>query len=124
MRRFGYYETVVMDFDGVIHSYESGWHEGQKITDIYDEPVEGIAKAIENLRFSGFKVVVVSSRCRKLSGRIAIRRWLKRYGITVDSVRRDKPPARCYVDDRAICFRGDCTNLVDNVRTFKSWLND
>lgn len=122
MKKFGFFETVVMDFDGVIHSYKSGWHEGQKITDIYDEPVQGIKETIINLRREGFKIVVVSSRCRTLFGRMAIRKWLKKYQIVVDAVQRDKPPARCYVDDRAICFCNDCKTLVHNIHNFQSWL--
>lgn len=122
MKKFGYFETIVMDFDGVIHSYKSGWHKGQKVTDIYDEPVEGIKETIANLREQGFAIVIVSSRCRTLFGRMAIKKWLKKYGIVVDAVQRDKPPARCYVDDRAICFSGDCLKLVDDVMNFKSWL--
>lgn len=50
--------TVVLDFDGVIHSYKSGW-KGAAI--IPDEPVPGIKEVIDELRES-FKVVIVSTR--------------------------------------------------------------
>lgn len=36
-------QTVVFDFDGVIHSYISGWKES---TTIPDPPVPGIAEAM------------------------------------------------------------------------------
>ena len=43
-------KTVVFDFDGVIHSYTSGW---QGVCLIPDEPVIGIKEAIESIREAG-----------------------------------------------------------------------
>ena len=40
-------KIVVMDFDGVIHSYKSGW---KGVTEIPDPPVEGVKEFIEELR--------------------------------------------------------------------------
>ena len=53
-------KTVVFDFDGVIHSYKSGW-QGENI--IPDPPVNGIKKAIDEIRSAGYEVIVVSTRC-------------------------------------------------------------
>ena len=50
--------TVVFDFDGVIHSYTSGW---KGTTEIPDPPVPGIREAIEHIRLAGYRVVVVSN---------------------------------------------------------------
>lgn len=57
-------QTVVFDFDGVIHSYISGW---QGITTIPDPPVPGIAEAIQNIR-KHYVVAVVSTRCSTPEG--------------------------------------------------------
>ena len=61
----GMNKTVVFDFDGVIHSYTSGW---QGVDVIPDAPVEGIETAIKCLRHYGYEVVVVSARCREPEG--------------------------------------------------------
>ena len=122
--RFNFYKTVVFDFDGVIHSYSSGWHDGQTSWEIFDPPTVGIREVIKKLRENGWSVVVVSARCSSLFGRIAIKKWLKKYDITVDAVLRDKIPAKCYVDDRAVCFDGEASNLFESITHFKSWIDE
>lgn len=54
-----YIPTVSFDFDGVIHSYRSGW-KGAAV--IPDPPVEGIKEVIEQLISDGLCVVICSSR--------------------------------------------------------------
>lgn len=110
-------KTVVFDFDGVIHSYVSGW---QGAATIPDPPVDGIKEVIDELR-KDYKVVVVSTRCYQEGGIEAIREYLSKYGIVVDDVTGEKPPAVVYVDDRAITFDGDTKGLVDKIRHFRPW---
>lgn len=111
-------KTVVFDFDGVIHSYTSGW---QGIDVIPDEPVDDIRGVINNIRNAGYEVVVVSTRCHKIAGIEAIHRWLEIHDIEVDFVMAEKPPAHVYIDDRAICFDGDVFSLLDKIERFKPW---
>lgn len=111
-------QTVVFDFDGVIHSYKSGWM-GANI--IPDPPVPGIGKAIADIREAGYEVVVVSARCATLGGYGAIRAWLMDNGIEVDGVKTEKPPAVAYIDDRAICFDGHPEKLLGRIKAFKPW---
>ena len=111
-------KTVVFDFDGVIHSYTSGW---QGIGVIPDPPVPGIKEAIAEIRSAGYEVVVVSSRCANHDGRVAIEEWLNHYGIEVDSICDVKPPAVVYIDDRAICFDGKPESLLPQIQSFKPW---
>lgn len=116
-----YKPTVVFDFDGVIHSYKSGW-KGAGV--IPDPVVPGIVEAIDHLRAHGYRVVVVSTRCATSEGMDAVKDYLTENRIAVDDVLAEKPPAICYVDDRAVCFRGNAGKLVDQIKTFRSWVED
>lgn len=115
-----YDHTVVFDFDGVIHSYKSGW---KGSTVIPDPPVEGIEGVLRELKQCGYNIVVSSSRCDNHGSLEAVNDWMLKYDLLqyVDLITNKKPPARCYVDDRAICFRGDTKNLVERIKHFEPW---
>lgn len=115
-------KTVVFDFDGVIHSYVSGW---KGIDNIPDPPVEGIKEVIDTIRREdGYRVAVVSTRCSEEKGKIAIQEYLKKHDIVVDYVLKEKPPAVVYIDDRAIRFNGKTDGLVDQIKGFKNWIEE
>lgn len=113
-------QTVVFDFDGVIHSYTSGW---QGVTAIPDPPVPGIAEALKEIHDAGYEVCVVSTRCQHLIGVEAIMDWLRLHELNkcVDRVLAEKPPAIVYIDDRAICFDGHPETLLGKIQNFKPW---
>lgn len=64
--------TVCVDFDGVIHSYESPWVSPHVIP---DAPVSG---ALEWLLKTSkkFDIAILSTRCKTWRGRRAMRRYL------------------------------------------------
>ncbi len=107
--------TVCLDFDGVIHSYQSGW-KGETV--IPDPPIHGVGRAIAKLR-QDYRVVVHSTRCSSEDGREAICDWLNRHGIEVDDVCMQKPPAFVYVDDRAVRFTGDWLETIELIHAFR-----
>lgn len=111
-------QTVVFDFDGVIHSYKSGWKGADLIP---DPPVPGIREAITEIRAEGYEVIVVSTRCATTEGYGAVRAWLIDHEIVVDDVRTEKPPAIVYIDDRAVCFDGHPEKLLGTIKAFKPW---
>lgn len=115
----GFRPTVVFDFDGVIHSYTSGWQGSDAL--IPDPPVPGIKEAIDHIRAAGYRVVVVSTRCRSVEGQYVIAQWLRENGIEVDNITPEKPPAVCYVDDRAIAFDGHPETLLERIVNFRPW---
>lgn len=115
-------KTICFDFDGVIHSYKSGW-KGFDV--IPDEPVDiiNMKKELTRLKDLGYKLVIFSSRCSDQNGRKAIKEWLFYWDLEAffDDVCESKPPAMAYVDDRAITFNGRWRDLTNEILTFKSW---
>jgi hypothetical protein len=107
--------TVCLDFDGVIHSYRSGWCGSEVIP---DPPIHGTREAIAQLR-KRYRVVVHSARCATDSGYEAVQAWLAKHNIEIDDVCRYKPPATIYVDDRAIPFRGDWQQTIGDIHDFR-----
>lgn len=112
-------KTVIFDFDGVIHSYKSGW---QGVDVIPDPPVPGIKEEIQRIRGAGYKVVVVSTRCYQTGGIAAIKNYLIDHDIGVDDVTWEKPPAIIQIDDRAICFDGNPEGLLEKIQEFQPWM--
>jgi hypothetical protein len=107
--------TVCLDFDGVIHSYRSGWCGAEVIP---DPPIHGTQQAIARLR-KRYRVVIHSARCASEAGYEAVKAWLQKHGVEVDDVCRFKPPAAIYVDDRAVPFRGDWQQTIADINEFR-----
>ena len=113
-------KTIVFDFDGVIHSYSSGWC---GVDNIPDPPVPGIGAALKEIHDAGYEIVVVSTRCASCDGLEAICEWIDRHDLDsyVDKVCKEKPPAIVYIDDRAICFDGQPETLLGKINNFRPW---
>ncbi len=108
-------QTICLDFDGVVHSYRSGW---QGETSIPDPPIHGTGDAIEFMR-KHYRVVIHSARCATEEGRNAIAAWLAKHRIEVDEICEHKPPALVYIDDRAIRFQGNWGDTISELSQFR-----
>jgi hypothetical protein len=114
--------TVAVDFDGVIHAYSRGWHDGT----IYDEPLPGAFDALRDL-MTTYAVMIHTTREPS-----QVARWIKRRsgieaswstdenrlgefwnGRDTILVTRRKLPALAYIDDRAIRFTSWDQALAD-----------
>lgn len=116
-------KTIAIDFDGVVHSYEKGWHDGT----VYGDAVEGAFSAIKALMDKGYCVYIFSCRdanqiVRWIQDRTGelhdepinyifkcqkIRFWVKTWNKPgVLGVTNRKLPAEAYIDDRGIRFEG------------------
>lgn len=122
---------LCMDFDGVIHSYESGW----KGADVISDPP--VPKAIEFLKQASkfFDIHIFSSRSNQKGGMEAMQNWLwkevtgEEYDdgsvmcpIWLLKIKwpKEKPAAFLTIDDRGYCFEGvfpDPKKLLE----FKPW---
>jgi len=70
---------------------------------------------LEALRARGLRVVVFTTRYPD-----DVRDWLREYGLDclVDEVTDRKPAAYVFVDDRAVCFRGDFNQTLRDIDRF------
>ena len=118
--------TILVDFDGVIHSYTSGW---KGIDQIPDEPVEGALEWLRELVDTDkFIVCIYSSRSKEAAGRIAMAEWIahwqgiKELPLTEYWMPETKPAAFLTLDDRCIQFRGPGTfPQLEEILAFKPW---
>jgi hypothetical protein len=110
---------IVLDFDGVIHSYTSGW-QGMNI--ITDPPTDGAVDAVNAYLDAGYQVAVLSSRSHHAGGIEAMKEWMLRYGFPVERIAfpDHKPPALISIDDRGWRFEGEWPS-VDDIQRFKPW---
>jgi len=119
---------LVLDFDGVVHSYTSGWKGADVVS---DPPVPG---ALEFIRAAQehFEVSIFSSRSNQAGGAIAMGEWLHLHMLHVwgpDEASRvfndiawpfEKPAAFVTIDDRALTFDGTWPSL-ESLKAFKPW---
>lgn len=118
---------LCLDFDGVIHSYTSGWKGARNIP---DPPVDGALDFISTALSFDWDVVIHSSRARHWGGISAMRAWLQKHagnqwdtmGPSFCQVRfaRWKPSALVTIDDRALTFMGVWPNFQD-LKNFRPW---
>jgi hypothetical protein len=124
--------VLCIDFDGVLHSYNSGW-QGADI--IPDPPVPG---AIEFLKEASkhFEIHIFSSRSHQRGGMEAMQNWLWKQ-VTGKEYSLDeticcpvwllkikwpivKPPAFLSIDDRGMTFTGTFPDPKELLK-FKPW---
>ena len=122
---------LCLDFDGVLHSYTSGWKGADVIP---DPPVPGalpfLLEAVQH-----FRVAIFSSRSHQPGGRRAMREWLgfwsvdTEHGLPHDTDLAflssiewplEKPAAMVTIDDRALTFDGTWP-AIDVLKAFKPW---
>jgi len=122
--------VLCVDFDGVVHSYTSGWKGARNIP---DPPVPGAIEFLSHMLDEGWDVAIHSSRSGQLGGRRAMRAWLRRYAgvlwydgimghLGLESVRFPlfKPSARVTLDDRALTFTGKWPTS-EELKKFTPW---
>lgn len=128
---------LCLDFDGVLHSYTSGWKGASVIPDPpVAKMVPFLARAVEE-----FDVQIFSSRSGQDGGIDAMKAWLSKwvmdhYDCTFAGAPKDfdaamsildaitfpteKPPAMVTIDDRAIQFNGTWPSIAW-LKAFQPW---
>jgi len=123
-------QILCLDFDGVIHSYNSPW---KGASEIPDPPVPGAIEFILSAMKS-FEVNIYSSRSNQVGGISAMQKYIRNnimdlgYSeILANTIvnheikwPQAKPAAFVTIDDRVVCFTGKFPS-IENLLDFKPW---
>lgn len=111
--------TIAVDFDGVIHAYTKGWHDGT----IYDPPIPGAIEGLRTLMADNAVFIFTTRDVGQVAEWLLIRGFSTRTGYDgpfwnergVLLVTNRKLAATAYLDDRAVRFENWDQALADLV---------
>ena len=104
----GQLKNIAIDFDGVIHTFDRGFHDGT----CYGDPIPGSLEAIKELS-KNWNVIIYSSKVlpdrplvNGMTGKELVVGWLKKHNVFqyVSEVTHEKVRAQVYIDDKAYRF--------------------
>ena len=111
-------KVIALDFDGVIHNDNKGFHDGT----VYGEPIEGAIEAIKQL---AEKYILIIYSCKSnpnrplidnKNGTELIKEWLEKHNISyyIKDIVWGKPNAFIYIDDKGYHFTNweDILNFI------------
>jgi hypothetical protein len=76
-------------------------------------PIDGAREALQRLRAAGWLVVIHTARHFN-HWRTTVD-WLARHGFGYDQIVFGKPPARFYIDDRAVAYQGNWREVCERL---------
>jgi 5'(3')-deoxyribonucleotidase len=101
-------KNIAIDFDGVIHNADKGWHDGT----CYGEPIPGSLDAIK-LIAKEYNIIIFTAKAKSdrplvndKTGTELVTEWLKEHNVYqyISLVTSEKPRAELYIDDNAYRF--------------------
>lgn len=113
-------ERIMIDFDGVLHSYEEGFKDGT----IYGTLISGAKEAIDELK-EKYEIVIFTTRASKIYNDNAdvqvknIKEFLSKNDVYFDKITSDKLGAKAYIDDRAIRFENNWSEILNKINSLK-----
>tara|TARA_R100001509_G_scaffold33554_1_gene17719 strand:+ start:98 stop:1105 length:1008 start_codon:yes stop_codon:yes gene_type:complete len=115
----GQQNNLAIDFDGVIHNFDKGWHDGT----CYGDPINGSLDSIKKLA-KKYNLIVYSAKVRPdrplvngKTGNELVREWLEKHDVLqyIQEITHEKPRAKYYIDDKAIEFTNNWENILERV---------
>ena len=111
-------KNLAIDFDGVIHNFNKGYHDGT----CYGEPIEGSLEAIKLLS-KEYNIVIFTAKAKPSrplvngkTGTELVQEWLEKHKVMqyVSEITSEKPRSQIYIDDKGYHFQNwsDTLNYV------------
>lgn len=100
--------NIAIDFDGVIHTFDKGFHDGT----CYGDPIDGAKQALQALS-KIYRIIIFTAKARPdrplvkgKTGLDLVWEWLRDHDMDqyVVEVTHEKPRAEYYIDDKGIRF--------------------
>ena len=112
-------KQIAVDFDGVLHNFDKGWHDGT----CYGNPIKGSLEAIKKL-YDKWDIIIYTAKARPdrplvngKTGTQLVWEWLEKHNISsyINEVTHEKPRAEYYIDDKGIKFEGNWKEILEEV---------
>lgn len=113
--------NLAIDFDGVIHNANKGFHDGT----CYGDPLPGSLEALKLLA-GKYRIVIFTAKAKPnrplvdgKTGTQLVSEWLDKHGVLgfVAEITSEKPRAILYIDDNAYRFENwkDTLEYTQNI---------
>ena len=102
-------KNIAVDFDGVIHNFDKGFHDGT----CYGDPLPGALDAIKTLA-TKYNVIIFTAKAKPSrplvngkTGTELVQEWLEEYDVMqyVTEITAEKPRSQIYIDDKGYHFQ-------------------
>ena len=100
--------NIAIDFDGVIHTFDKGFHDGT----CYGDPIKGVEEALKKIS-KEYNIIIFSSKVKPdrplvndKTGLQLVDEWLEKHDLKkyISEKKKKKPRAKYYIDDKAVEF--------------------
>ena len=104
-------KTIFIDLDGVLNEYSGNYQE-----DFIPAPAQGVENFLGTLS-QKFNLVVFTTRNIDITAK-----WLRENSLDkyISEITNTKKPCFLYVDDRAICHKGNFDLTIDEINNFNA----
>ena len=101
--------NLAIDFDGVIHNFDKGWHDGT----CYGDPLPGALEAVARLA-KNYNIIIFTAKAKPSrplvdgkTGTELVSEWLEKHNVLqfVDEITAEKPRSQVYIDDKGYHFQ-------------------
>jgi len=115
--------NIAIDFDGVIHNFNKGYHDGT----CYGDPLPHSIEAIKELSKT-YKIIIFTAKAKPSrplvngkTGTELVQAWLDKHNILecISEITAEKPRAILYIDDNG--YRH--TDWIDTLNWVKNEIN-
>ena len=111
--------NIAIDFDGVIHDFNKGYHDGT----CYGEPLPGSLNAIKTLS-KKYNIIIFTAKAKPSrplvngkTGTELVTEWLTKHNVIeyISEVTAEKPRSQIYIDDKGYRFEnwGDTMRYLE-----------